>query len=92
MTISKDDQKLIAKWIQEKCGQLRCTCCGHSNWQILELAALPIGIDLRTTRFYYSQGVPQINVVCTNCGYTLLFNPSVMGIEPNKPQPEEIDS
>jgi hypothetical protein len=87
MELSQIDQKKIADWLGQKCGQMRCTCCGFSNWQILPMATLPIGIDLRSTRFFYAQGNPQVSVVCTNCGHLLSFSPFLMGIRPDEPKP-----
>lgn len=89
MEICEADQKHIAAWLQDKCGQMRCTCCGNSQWQIAPSASLPINFDIRTTRFYYSQGMPQISVVCTNCGHILFFSPVVMGLKPDEPPAEE---
>lgn len=91
MTLSEDDKKKISDWISEKCGQMRCTCCGYGKWQLLDSATLPIGFDVRSTRFYYHQGIPQITVACTNCGHMLFFNPAIMGIRPEAPEEKEID-
>lgn len=86
MQISETNKERIGAWINEKCGQMRCTCCGHGNWTLIDGSTLPIGIDLQTTRFFYSQGIPQISILCQNCGHMLFFNPAVMGIEPDKPE------
>lgn len=88
MTINAEDRDRIVKWLEQKCGQMRCTCCGHARWELLELATLPIGIDLRSTRFYYSQGILQVTIACTNCGHMLFFNPAIMGIKPDEPPVE----
>jgi hypothetical protein len=47
-------------------------------------------MDLRSTRFFYSQGLPQVGVVCLHCGHILFFSPAVMGIKPDEPQPEAV--
>jgi ribosomal protein S27E len=70
---------------------MRCTCCGNSQWTLMDMATLPIAVDLHTTRFFYSQGIPQISIMCANCGHTLYFNPVVMGIKPDEPTPQSID-
>lgn len=85
MELSQTDRDLIATWLNEKCGQMRCTCCGNAQWEILPMATLPIAFNLHSTRFFYSQGIPQVGVICTNCGHTLFFNPGVMGIKPDAP-------
>jgi hypothetical protein len=92
MTLSQEDQERITAWIAEKCGQMRCTACGFGKWTwtILDLATLPIGYDLHTTRFLYHQGVPQVSFVCGNCGHMLFFNTSVLGIKPDEPKPVDL--
>jgi hypothetical protein len=85
MELSQADRDKIADWLNQKCGQMRCTCCGYGRWEIVPMATLPIVIDLHSTRFFYSQGVPQIGVLCANCGHTLFFNPGVIGIKPDEP-------
>ncbi|MBI2796794.1 MAG: hypothetical protein HYX65_08835 [Gemmatimonadetes bacterium] len=86
MNISDTDKQVIVDWLNAKCGQMRCTCCGYGKWEILPIATLPIALDLRSTRFFYSQGLPQVGVLCTNCGHVLYFSPAVIGIKPDEPQ------
>jgi hypothetical protein len=90
MELTEKDKQRIIRWLQEKCGSMRCTCCGMPNWEILPAASLPIGVDLHSMRFFYSQGIPQVGVVCTNCGHTLYFNPGVMGFRPDEPKPAPV--
>lgn len=90
MDLSEADQQKIADWIKQKCGQMRCTCCGESGWRLAQMATLPIGVNLHSTRFFYSAGIPHIEVCCTNCGHTLFFNPGIMGFKPDEPKPEKI--
>jgi hypothetical protein len=85
MELAEDDKKRVIRWLNEKCGAMRCTCCGTANWEILPFATLPIVVNLHTTRFFYSQGVPQIGVACVNCGHTLFFNAGVLGFRPESP-------
>ena len=91
MTLTEEDKKKISDWINEKCGQMRCTCCGYGQWELLGSATLPIGFDVHTTRFYYHQGIPQITIACVNCGHMLFFNPAIMGFKPDAPEEKEID-
>ncbi|MCI0564089.1 MAG: hypothetical protein MN733_36905 [Nitrososphaera sp.] len=90
MILSEKDKEIVVKWIQEKCGQMRCTCCGLGQWTLTDAATLPIGFDIRTTRFYYHQGLPQVTVVCNHCGHMLFFSPGVMGIKPDEPRKEQV--
>ena len=90
MQLTDDDKKRIAAWIEEKCGVMRCTCCGNAKWELVGFATLPIGFDLHTTRFFYSQGLPQISIACINCGHMLFFNSNILGFKPDEPPPVQI--
>lgn len=92
MLINDEDKQEIIDWLSGKCGQMRCTCCGYGKWEVIPLATLPIAMDLRSTRFFYSQGLPQVGVLCTNCGHILYFSPSVMGIKPDELPPAPIEA
>lgn len=87
MKLTPENQKIIFDWIGDKCGQMRCTCCGHGAWTIADLSTLQIGFDLDTTRFHYHQGLPVVSIFCNNCGHIIQFSPGVMGIKP-VPVPE----
>lgn len=87
MQLTEIDKQRVVDWLQTKCGNMRCTCCGFPNWEIIPLATIPIGVDLHTTRFFYSQGIPQVGVACTYCGHTLFFNTGIMGFKPDEPKP-----
>jgi hypothetical protein len=56
------------------------------------MATLPIGFNLHTTRFYYSHGIPQVTIACTNCGHMIFFNPAVIGFRPDEPTQAEVPS
>lgn len=88
MKITSENQQIILDWISNKCGQLRCTCCGYGKWSVLDISTLQIGFDLDTTRFHYHEGLPLASIACENCGYIVQFGAGIMGIKPN-PVPEE---
>lgn len=88
MLITKENNDAIIKWLNAKCGQMRCTCCGEGKLSIMDISTLQIGFDLDTTRFHYHQGMPFISICCLNCGYIMQFSSVVIGIKP-KPVPEE---
>ena len=52
MKLKPDDKEVITKWLGERCGQMRCFCCGHSRWQLLEESSIQIGFDTDTSRFH----------------------------------------
>jgi hypothetical protein len=90
MELTQADRQRIVDWLNVKCGQMRCTCCGIAKWEIVGMATLPIVFDLHTTRFYYSQGIPQVALACTNCGHMVFFNTVVIGFKPDEPPQAEI--
>ena len=66
--------ELNSKWTQSK----RCPICSNNNWtispdpnQLMRFSGgnLIVGGAI----------IPVVVVTCTNCGYTLLFNPLVLG-------------
>lgn len=91
MQLSGEDREEIAEWIDEKCEQgMRCKCCGRQNWVVFEFCTISLGFDVRSTRFHYSQGLPQVPLICGHCGHILYFSPAVMGIEPEQPEEKDI--
>ena len=90
MNLTDEDKKRIVDQIQEKCGSIKCFCCGSQKWALIDFATLPIGFDIHTTRFYYHQGIPQISLACSNCGHMMLFNAGILGLKPDQPQAYEI--
>jgi hypothetical protein len=50
--LKPDDKEAITKWLGERCGQMRCFCCGHSRWQLLDESSIQIGFDTHTSRFH----------------------------------------
>lgn len=90
MNLTEDDQKRIRAWIGDKCGRMRCLCCGFNQWTVVQFATLPIGFDVHTTRFHYHDGVPQVSIACNNCGHFVFFSSAKMGFQPDKPPAHEI--
>lgn len=88
MKISEENKKIIVDWVSEKCGQLRCTCCGNNQLTLVEISNIQIGFDLDSTRFHYHEGLATASIACNNCGYLMQFATAAMGIKP-KPIPEE---
>lgn len=85
MKLSDADRQKIADWIQSKCGQLRCVCCGTARWTLLDFSTLPIGIDLHTTRFHYHAGLPQVTIACEHCAHLVSFSAAMIGFKPDEP-------
>jgi|GEM_PF-1388656 len=90
MQLTEADKQKIADWINDKCGLLRCICCGMSQWTLLDGATIQIGFNLHTTRFHYHEGIPMVSIACTRCGYMLFFNAGVIGFTPDPPPLAEV--
>ncbi len=89
MQLTSNDKEKITEWLKEKCGAMRCFCCGSNVFQLLDIATLPIGIDIHTTRFLYATGIPQILIACSNCGNMVAFNAAIMGFKPGEPKSKD---
>lgn len=87
MEISSENKEKIVKWLESKCGVMRCFCCGGQRWELIGHSAIQLGFDLKSTRFHYHAGTPVVSVVCVNCGHLLNFLPGLMGIVPDPPTP-----
>ncbi|MGI9043938.1 MAG: hypothetical protein ACR2GK_07400 [Gemmatimonadaceae bacterium] len=85
MQLNDADKEKVLQWVQEKCGAMRCICCGTGNWELVQNGAIILGFDVRTTRFHYHEGIPIISIVCTNCGHVVSFAAGVMGFKPEPP-------
>ena len=91
MKLSEADRQQIVDWINDKCGNMRCTCCGQGHWVVGEISTLSLGFDVHTTRFHYHDGMPQVTILCGNCGHLVHFSPGVMGFKPTPPKPPAIE-
>lgn len=91
MKLTDADRQTIADWIGKKCGSMRCTCCGHGQWEVGPFSTLALGFDLHTTRFHYHDGMASVTILCTNCGHMVQFSPAVMGFTPTPPKPPAIE-
>ena len=94
MKLTEDDRKRLIAWISDKCGALKCMCCGGGNnaqWAVGDTSNVLLGFDLHSTRFHYHEGTTQVTLICSNCGHMLAFNPGVIGFRPDVPDAPEGD-
>jgi hypothetical protein len=84
MKLTTDDQEKVKAWITDKCGNMRCFCCGMPNWNIVDIASLSIAMNPKSGRVFYSQGIPVANVVCANCGHVVTFSANMLGLKPEQ--------
>ena len=90
MELAKKDQEKVIKWIKDKCGQMRCFCCGEGQWTVASATTVAIGYNVHTTRFHYHQGIPTVTLVCSNCGHMVHFNAVVLGFQPDTPKVHQV--
>lgn len=86
MNLNNDDMEKVKKWIYEKNNNLKCFACGNSIWDIQNISTIPIGYDVHSTRFHYHNGIPQISIICRNCGYIMHYSANIMGFKPDIPE------
>jgi len=91
MIMTKENEALIVEWIKEKCGNLRCICCGNGKWQLSNISMVLIGFNLETTRFHYHEGMPTVSIVCKDCGHIEFFASNVIGIQPKPTKEEKVE-
>lgn len=85
MKLSDQHRKVVTDWLSERCGQMRCFCCGNGKWQVVDLSGIQVGFDLKTTRFHYHEGLPLVYVACEHCAHIVSFAPAIMGIRADQP-------
>lgn len=85
MILTEADQTKVQKWLEKKCGQLRCFCCGHAQWQLMNISGITLGFDTHTTRFHYHDGVPTVSIACSNCAHLVSFAAVLLGLTPDPP-------
>jgi hypothetical protein len=79
MKLTDNDQHIVREWLSEKCGSLRCFCCGTASW-VTGGSFVNVGYDLHTGNIFYHDGIPQVSIVCSNCGYIMSFSTAVIGV------------
>ncbi len=90
MQLSEDDKKLIADWLTNKCGPMRCFCCGNNRWEIAGFSGVWIGFNTHTTRFHYAEGIPVVYMACLTCGHLVPFSAVMIGLKPDPPPVAEV--
>ena len=59
---------------------LNCLVCGKSDWRDGELTGLP-AIEVLNRESVKEIGlVPHVSLVCSNCGFVLLFSAQAVGL------------
>ena len=82
MRISKENNKKIRKWFDDKSVTKPCASCGESTFTVVDQFVFSPVFKVDDGLLISGiGGYPQAMVVCNNCGDTRYFNISVMGIK-----------
>ena len=78
-TVAQEDLQKAIAWIDEHWkGQKTCPICANTRWGIADTVGEVPTVDLNkepTERAY-----PLVILTCQTCGYTVLFNATVVGL------------
>ncbi len=85
MHLNDSDKKIVTDAITQKCGAMRCFCCGQNQWTLIDIPTIHIGFNTHTTRFHYHDGIPVVYVACSNCGHLVPFSAVMLGLKPDVP-------
>jgi len=83
--LTKENEGVIKKWVEEKTPGLRCFCCGHRKWSIQQNPALTVLVDTNSGRIHYMDGYPMIGLTCDYCAHILWFSAPLMGLKAKDP-------
>jgi hypothetical protein len=84
----EEKQKKAVEWINRKCADLKCECCGTDKWQLMPDLVSPTlfrgGLMLGGGPIY-----PCFALTCFNCGNTKLFNAIIAEVLGNPLVPQK---
>lgn len=84
MALSKRNRDIIYRALQEKTNEFTTVCpvCKTDTWSILDgIAYLPVHANMRFLSQPTGEVWAAVGMVCTHCGYMMLFNAVVLGID-----------
>lgn len=81
MTFSSADQERIKAALAEKAKVDTCPMCRHNEWTLVDLGQVSLSVQEQPGTFTLGgKTLPNVALICTTCGYTLLFNLIVLGL------------
>lgn len=75
---SKEKQEKATKWLNDKLQNKKCECCGDNTWHVADFLVAPPRFESGT--ILGGKVMPQVAIICNNCGNTKYFNAIKMGI------------
>jgi len=90
MSLLTSHKEQFLKWINEKWqGEKKCPVCKENNW-IITNDIFEMYKSWGTNRIKIGgERYPVIGLVCNNCGYTLFFNPLIVGLPMSNKEEKE---
>jgi hypothetical protein len=81
-------EEIAAKITQKWRGSRECPVCQVNAWALMPHLTTPVKLQGQTGKLDFpgTEVYPQAHLVCTNCGNTLTFNVTTLGIDLLKPQ------
>lgn len=67
------------KQVQAKIGIPTCPVCNNNNWNVADQISLSGTFDPDNNSVNPGTGIPGVNMFCTKCGFTMSFNPKILG-------------
>jgi hypothetical protein len=82
-----EEKQRVIQWINEKCPNLKCECCGSQRWSLNEHIIAPVNLENGSLALGGSMTMtPQVILTCSNCGNTKYFNAVMIGLlQPSNP-------
>lgn len=59
---------------------ITCPFCSSNSWIVSDQISLTGTINMENNSVNPGSGMPGVNIICRNCGYTASFNPKALGI------------
>jgi predicted nucleic-acid-binding Zn-ribbon protein len=75
-------QKKIEDWLKQKCLLFICPACGQRQWNADKLVSGLVNDPPGHVNLRDAQLAPFVPLTCLNCGYTVFFSATVMGLAP----------
>jgi hypothetical protein len=83
--MKEEEKQKVVKWINEKCPNMKCECCGTKQWNLQDNIIAPPNIQNGSIAVGGNM-TPQIMLICSKCGNTKYFNAVHIGIfQPSNP-------
>ncbi|MGH3088453.1 MAG: hypothetical protein ACRDSJ_14190 [Rubrobacteraceae bacterium] len=78
MPLDESQKQKFRSWLDSKDARPTCASCGEKSWGAGEIVSLPIlNSEGRVVKDFHA---PMVQLVCANCGYTMLYSTVPIGM------------